>query len=198
MPEAQRESLVGGSLRTRMSAWLLIGGVVLFHAINNWIWLTANLTWTGWDKARHLTQSLAYAEMLRSISLQSLFEATISDPIRPPLFGVSASILYGLFGRSDDVAVMVQILYMVVALAATYSIGNRWGGRKVGLVAAVVVSLFPMFYAMSRYFYIEFALMSMVTLAVSLALAADGFRRKGMSLLFGLSLGLGKIGRAHV
>lgn len=181
------------ALLPRLAPWLLIGGAVLFHAINNWIWLAANVTWTGWDKARHLTQSLAYAEIFRSLSLQSLFEATVSDPIRPPLFGASASILYALFGRSDDVAVMVHILYMVVALAATYSIGNRWGGRRVGLVAVALVSLFPMFYAMSRYFYIEFALMAMVVLAVSLALATDGFRRKGLSLLFGLSLGLGML-----
>ncbi len=195
MSETRRDNLTRQekSLLHRLAPWLLIGGVILFHAINNWIWLAANVTWTGWDKARHLTQSLAYAEILSPLSLQSLFEATVSDPIRPPLFGASVSILYALFGRSDDVAVMVHILYMAVALAATYNIGNRWGGRKVGLAAAALVSLFPMFYAMSRYFYIEFALMAMVALAVSLALATDGFRRKGLSLLFGLSLGLGML-----
>lgn len=195
MSETQKDDLTyeGESLLPRLAPWLLIGGVVVFHAINNWIWLAANVTWTGWDKARHLTQSLAYAEMLRSLSLQSLFEITIADPIRPPLFGASASILYALFGRSEDVAVMVQILYMVVALAATYSIGHRWGGRRVGLVAVALVSLFPMFYAMSRYFYIEFALMAMVALSVALLLATDGFRRKGLSLLFGVSLGLGML-----
>lgn len=191
--EAIESSGQRDALLLRLAPWLLIGGVVVFHAINNWIWLTANVTWTGWDKARHLTQSLAYAEILRSFSLQSLFEVTIADPIRPPLFGASASILYALFGRSEDVAVMVQILYMVAALAATYAIGHRWGGRKVGLVAVALLSLFPMFYAMSRYFYIEFALMAMVALSVALLLATEGFRRKGLSLLFGASLGLGML-----
>jgi len=175
----------------RLAPWLLIGGLVLFHAINNWVWLEENVTWAGWDKPRHLAHSLNYAQMLSPISIQSLFDVMVSDPIRPPLFPASASTMYALFGRTADVATMINVLYMAIALAATYGIGQRWNGRRLGLISVVLLALFPMFYVMSRHFYLEFAMMAMVALTVFLLLATEGFQRRGTSLLFGLSLGLG-------
>ncbi len=183
----------------RLAPWLLIGGLVLFHAANNWIWLSENETSTGWDKPRHLARSLSFAQMLSPPSTQSLFQVMISDPVRPPFFPASASIMYWLFGKSADVATMINVVYMAIALAATYGIGRRWGksaypgtsGIRLGLVSVLLLAIFPMFFAMSRYFYLEFAVTAMVTLTVYLLLETEGFQRRGMSLLFGLALGLG-------
>ena len=175
----------------RLTPWLLVGGLVLFHAVNNWIWLVDNVTSTGWDKPRHLARSLNYTQMLSPVTIRSLFGVMIGDPVRPPLFPTSAAIMYKLFGTSADVATMVNVLYMAILLAAAYGIGRRWGGRPLGMVSAALLAFFPMFYSMSRYFYLEFALAAMVTLTVYLLLATDGFQRRGMSLLFGLGLGLG-------
>jgi 4-amino-4-deoxy-L-arabinose transferase-like glycosyltransferase len=175
----------------RPSPWLIVGGLVLFHALNNWIWLVKNVTWTGWDKARHLAWSLAYFHQLGQFSLQSLFAVMVSDPIRPPLFAASASIMYALFGRTADVATMVNVVYMAIALSATYGMGRRWGGPRLGWAATALLAFFPMFYAMSRYFYLEFALTAMVTLTVYLLLTTEDFRKRNVSLAFGLSLGLG-------
>jgi 4-amino-4-deoxy-L-arabinose transferase-like glycosyltransferase len=214
----------------RLAPWLLIGGLVLFHAANNWVWLVDNVTWTGWDKARHLTQSLNYAQMLSPITLRSVFDVMVADPIRPPLVPASAAIVYWLFGRTADNATMINVLYMAIALAATYGLGRRWGssaappqagfhrsdgseesiaalqdggkrlsaeceatGRRLGLVSVALLAAFPMFYAMSRYFYLEFALTAMVALTIYLLLTTEGFRKRGASLLFGLSWGLGML-----
>jgi 4-amino-4-deoxy-L-arabinose transferase-like glycosyltransferase len=178
-------------LISRLGPWLLVGGLLLFHAVNNLLWLAENVTSTGWDKPRHLAQSLSYTQTLSSPTVRSLFSVMTADPIRPPLFPASAAPMYWLFGRSADVAVMVNIVYMAIALAATYGLGRRWSGRRQGIVSVVLLATFPMFYSMSRYFYLEFALTAMVALTVYLLLAADGFRRPWVSLLFGLCLGLG-------
>ena len=175
----------------RLAPWLLIAGLLLFHAINNWIWLTENVTLTGWDRPRHLAHSLNYARMLSPLSIQSLFDVMVSDPVRPPLFPASATPMYRLFGWTSDIATMVNVVYMAILLVATFGIGKRWGGRGLGMVSVVLLALFPMFYAMSRHFYLEFALTAMVALSVWLLLATDGFQRRGASLFFGLSLGLG-------
>ncbi|MFN2291104.1 MAG: ArnT family glycosyltransferase [Anaerolineae bacterium] len=183
------------SRRVRLATLLAIGSVLLFHTLNNWRWLAVNVTSTGWDKPRHLARSLNYARMLEPVTIQSLFGVMISDPVRPPLFPASATIAYRLFGWNADVATMINILYMAIALAATYGLGRHWGsatkGHRLGLVSVLVLGSFPMFYAMSRYFYLEFALMAMVTLTLFLLLATEGFQRRGLSILFGLSLGLG-------
>jgi 4-amino-4-deoxy-L-arabinose transferase-like glycosyltransferase len=149
------------------------------------------VTLTGWDRPRHLAHSLNYARMLSPLTLRSLFDVMVSDSVRPPLFPASATIMYRLFGWSSDVATMVNVIYMAILLAATYGMGKRWGGRWLGLVSVALLACFPMFYAMSRHFYLEFALTAMVALTVYLLLATDGFRRQGVSVLFGLSLGLG-------
>lgn len=179
------------SRRARLAPWLLIGAIVLFHAVHNWLWLTENVTSTGWDKPRHLARSLYLAQILNPITIRSLFTAVVSDPVRPPVFPISGAVMYQLFGPSDDAAVMVNIGYMVIVLAATYGIGRRWGGRRLGLVSVALLAILPMFYAMSRYFYVEFALGAMVALTIYLMLTTEGFQRRGASLLFGLSLGLG-------
>jgi 4-amino-4-deoxy-L-arabinose transferase-like glycosyltransferase len=176
---------------TRLAPCLLVGGLVVFHAANNWMWLVENVTITGWDKAGHLMRSLNYTRLLSPVSIESLFQVVISDPVRPPLFPVSAGPMWVLFGTSSDAATMINVLYMAIVLGATYGLGQRWGGRRLGLLSVALLGSFPMFYAMSRYFYLEFALAAMVTLTAYLLLATEGFRRRGMSLLFGLSLGLG-------
>ena len=124
----------------RLAPWLLIGGLVLFHAANNWIWLTENVTSTGWDKPRHLARSLNDAEILRPITIKTLFSVMVSDPVRTPLYPASAGIMYWLFGKSDDVATMVNVIYMAIALAAVYGIGHRWAGRRLGLVSAALLA----------------------------------------------------------
>jgi hypothetical protein len=51
----------------------------------------------------------------------------------------------------------------------------------------------PLLYAMSRSFYIEFALAALVALSLYLLLASKGFQQRGAALGFGLALGLGML-----
>jgi 4-amino-4-deoxy-L-arabinose transferase-like glycosyltransferase len=165
--------------------------LVLFHAVNNWRWLTANVTVLGWDVPSHLGTSFIYNDMLRPLNLRTLFSAVVWHPNRPPLFFLSAIPLYRLAGVSADVGTMVNVLYLAVLFGSVYSIGRRLGGRSVGLLAAFVVATLPMIYAISRFFYLELALTAMVTLSIYLLLASEGFENRLASLLFGLSFGLG-------
>jgi len=87
-----------------------LAALVVFHAANNWRWLTTKTS--------------------------------------PCLAGTCP-----LFGVSVDVGTMVNVLYLALLIGSVYGIGQRLGGRRVGLLAAFVVATFPMTYAISRYFY---------------------------------------------
>ncbi|MGD2206199.1 MAG: glycosyltransferase family 39 protein, partial [Anaerolineae bacterium] len=174
-----------GGLLTRLAPWVLILGLVAFHAVNNWIWLTKNVVIPGWDRPAHLGRSLAYYGALTPLSWQGLFEATVKDPIRPPLFFASATPLYWTFGTSIDVAIMVNIAFWLVLLASIYGLGAFIGGRQLGIWGAVLTALVPLLYAMSRSFYIEFALAALVALSLYLLLASKGFQQRGAALGFG-------------
>jgi 4-amino-4-deoxy-L-arabinose transferase-like glycosyltransferase len=176
---------------TRLGPALLIAALVAWHAAYNWYWLSSNVVLTGWDKARHLAQSVTYNSLLKPLTPQTFFGAFISDSVRPPFAPMAAVPLYRLFGTSSDVAVMLNVLYLAVTLIATYRVGVLLRGRRLGLLSLVLLALFPMFYAMSRYFYLEFPLTALVAVTMWLLLASAGFQKRGRSLLFGLCLGLG-------
>jgi 4-amino-4-deoxy-L-arabinose transferase-like glycosyltransferase len=183
-------------VRPTLARWapaLLIAGLFLFHAVNNWIWLSKNLMTRGWDRIGSLVNSLYYHETLSEFSLQALFNASIQDAYRPPLFGLSMAAMYKIFGVSADVAVMVNMLYWLVMLGAGYGIGARLGGRRLGILSTVLVALIPLMFAMSRYAYFEFSLAALTLLSIYLLLASERFEKRGASMLLGLSLGLGAL-----
>ena len=172
---------------------VLLASLVAFQALNNWAWLSTNLTILGSDPRRHLMTTFTYSDMLNPLNLRNLFDTVTVDEYRPPLFHLSGVALIWLFGSSTDVATMVNALYMAVLLGATYATGRKIFGSNVGLLSSFVLSTFPMIYAMSRYFYIDFALASVVALNLMLLLHTEDFERKGYTLLYGLSLGLGML-----
>jgi 4-amino-4-deoxy-L-arabinose transferase-like glycosyltransferase len=172
---------------------LLVLGLSLFYGISNWIWLSKNVMTRGWDRIGSLVNSLYYHQTLSTINLQSLFHAAVQDEFRPPLFGLSMATMYKLFGVSPDVAVMANVVYMLVLLAASYGMGSKLGGRRLGMTSAVLVGLIPLVFAMSRYSYIEFSLAALTALSIWLLLASERFEKRGVSVLLGLSLGLGAL-----
>ena len=175
----------------RIATLGVLVALVVFHAVNNWLWLQTNVTILGWDVPSHLGTSFIYDTILRPLSPKTLFTAVTWHPNRPPLYFLSAVPLYRLFGLSSDVGTMVNVVYLTVLFGSVYGIGRRLGGRRVGLLAAFVVATLPMVYALSRYFYLELALTAIVALSVYLLLASDGFESRATSLLFGLCFGLG-------
>jgi 4-amino-4-deoxy-L-arabinose transferase-like glycosyltransferase len=170
---------------------VLLSLLILFQLVVNWAWLSTNVTVIGWDRPRHLIESLVYNDIFKQIDLGSLFEGWTHSGYYPPLFHFSMVAFYKLFGISMDVAAMVNTAYLVVLLISAYGIGREIGGKGVGLLSAFVASTMPMVFAMSRYTYIEFSLTAMVALGIWLLLLSQEFAHKRYSLLFGLSLGLG-------
>jgi 4-amino-4-deoxy-L-arabinose transferase-like glycosyltransferase len=59
-----------------------------------------------------------------------------------------------------------------------------------GALAATLLGLFPMIFAMSRYLYLDFALTALVALSIAMLLASARFDRRWPALGFGLALGL--------
>jgi len=171
---------------------VLLGLLVAAQLAVNWAWLSTNVVLLGWDRPRHLIESLVYNDILNQLTLRSLFEAWTHSGYYPPLFHWAMVSFYRLFGVSMDAAAAVNMVFLVALLVAAYGIGRKIGGsRRVGLLSAFVASTFPMIFGMSRYTYIEFALTAMVALSMWLLLLSGGFRQKSYSLLFGLSVGLG-------
>lgn len=181
---------VKGLLRSRWQV-LLLGLLIAAQVAVNWTWLRTNVVIVGWDRPRHLIESLVYNDLLQQVTLRSTFEAWTHSGYYPPLFHWAMVAFYKVFGISMDVAASVNSLFLVVLLLSAYGIGRHVAGKGVGLLCAFVTSTLPMIFGMSRYTYIEFSLTAMVALSFWLLLSSQGFSHRAYSLLFGLTVGLG-------
>ena len=191
-----REKGMGTHLGTwlqRHRDWLVLALLWLFHAVNNSFWRSINVTILGSDRAAHLLQSLAYYQALKPLSLDSFLRIITYYTFYPPLFHLTIAFFCDLFGVSADVAAMANVVYMAILLWAIYGIGKRMFSAKVGLLTAFLVSMLPIVFCLSRYTYVEYALLSMVALSIYLLIRTDDFQNRTYSVLFGLSFGLGML-----
>ena len=180
--------------RTQVVVLALLFLLIAFHLLNNQLWLATNEVVYGFDRMTHQVASLQYHDILRQgVNVRTLFTALTISNYYPPLVHLTAVAFCELFGVSMDVAAMSNSIYLVLFLLAVYGLGERLAGSWVGLLSALIVSTFPIVFSMSRYLYVDFALTSMVALNICLLLRSDRFARKGYTLLYGLSLGLGML-----
>ena len=169
--------------------------LVIFHLVVNWLYISTNVTILGVDVPAHLGSTLVYNRILKQVDLKTLFKALTWSWNRPPLPFLTAVLLYRLFGISTDSALMSNSLYVIVLLLSVYGIGRRVYDRPVGLLAAFLVSTYPILFNLSRTFYPDFALTALVALSIYFLIGVDRFHNRKYSLLLGLTLGLGMLSK---
>lgn len=169
--------------------------LLLFHAVNNYVWLKRDTCPPYWDMAGHLLTSLRYLGILsgHNGNIVNAIRDFLNVSPYPPLFHVSAIPLYVLFGTSEDIAVMSNILFLGILIFSTYGIGKHLHEAHTGLLSAFSVSMYPIVFGLSRHYLIDVALMAMVSLAIYFLLLSDRFRSRGYSLALGIVLGLGML-----
>ena len=162
------------------------------QAVGSWLWLKAQGNPVmGWDPVGHLWRTIVYRDVLTQVSPVTLFQALTTDSFRPPLFHLCTVLMYRLFGTYADVAVLTTLPFLLLLLLAVYGIGDRISSPATGVLAAFLVSVFPLIFALTRAFYVDLALTALVTASIFLLLCVKEFRARAPSLLLGLCLGLG-------
>ena len=173
--------------------YILLTILLLFHATNNYIWLKKDTLPPGWDQAAHLILSLEYFHALTTPSLDVIPRLFSVSNYYPPLFHISASPFYLLFGTSDDIACMSAIIFLGILIFSTYGIGKRIYNRNTGLLSAFLVSMYPIIFGETREYLIDIPVVAMVALSIYVLLLSNNFKNKRYSILFGITLGLGML-----
>ena len=190
--------------------YVILALLSLFHIGSNYIWLKMDTLPPAWDQSYHLLASLAYFDILSHPFVwvdvlklylgvqENLPQTTMTllsgaDRYYPPLVRVLTIPFYAVFGRSVDTAVMVNSVFWVILIFSTYGIGQRICSKNTGLLAAFLVSMYPITFGMSRQYFLDFALMAVVSLGVYSLLLTNSFTNKRNSVLFGIVFGLGML-----
>ncbi len=170
--------------------WLALGLVVTANLFGGLAWLQQNTIFVGHDASKYLQASLEFTQFL-NFSPQALFRAFTYDPYRPPALFIIVQPFLALFGLSSDSAQLANLFLLGAVVILTYLLGAQVATPRVGLVAAGLVGLWPILFAMSRLFYTEMLLTTLVTLNLLALYRARGFTRRGWTLVWGVSLGAG-------
>jgi hypothetical protein len=183
----QRES----SVRRHLPV-IILSALILFHIVSHLVWLALDERQVNWDPGYHLKNSLAAWEVITSPTtdmLQRLSKATHN--VEPPLIYVLTAVPYALLGFSADTATYINIVFLCILIVATYGIGKNLYDQSTGLVAACLVSCYPLVAGYVRIYYLDIGLATVVTVSILLLLKTRHFTNRRASLLFGLTLAAG-------
>jgi hypothetical protein len=165
----------------------------LFLVGGNLLWLSLDQRPASWDAAVHLNLTWNYFQIIKHFSADTLKQIIAVSGYYPPLFHLTAVPLFGMMGASLHAGLLVNIIYLLVLVWATFGIGKILYNELTGLLAAMIVGMYPFLIFMSRTYVVDLALASSVTLGFYLYLKSENFTKPWPSLLFGLVTGLGML-----
>lgn len=162
---------------------------------------SANLLWIFRDQGlepypdnyMYRIRLLSFVDKLDTATWSQLWSSLgeLSVLGRPPLYQLLSVPFIYLFGRSEDTAVVVNILFLAMLIVSTYHVGRLVKNGKAGLLAALVVSSFPPIINISHWHLPHAALPACVALSLWLLLEIITKRSIKTAWAFGASLAFG-------
>jgi len=207
--EARTGKKVPGRVLSHLpAAW--IEGVILLGALSLFtLALAPSLRETGtppaWDQSVHLRDSLVYEQILREPAvlsfdtLRAILRGSEDYPLLtpsgyyPPLVPGVTALLYRVAGRSYEVAMATNVLFLALLLAGTWGLGNRILGRPAGILASLLLLTAPGIRLNAGEYMLDLPLAAMVVASVWTLLGTEGFSRRGRSVAFGALCGAGML-----
>lgn len=172
-----------------VAAALVLGGLhVLWLARFRWGYVT------DWDEAGYATISLRYLDGLTG-GPADLVHALRAGGAQPPVVTGSAVPLMLVFGRSVDVAQVVDALYAVALVIATYGVARHLVAPAWATLAAACVGTMPIVSDYARLFHFAVPAAALLTGTLWALLCSNGLRRRAWVLAAAVLLALALLAR---
>ena len=165
--------------------------IILWIFGGNLIWMVLDIRPPSYDQGLHLFRTFNYWEAMSSGSEDWWQDILNVEPFYPPFYHLSLIPLSLIFGFTLDTGVIGNSFYMVIMALSIYGIGKILYTRNAGLIAAFLVSCYPIIVSMSREYIISVMLTAMTTLAYYLFLKSENFENKKYSILFSFIYAVG-------
>jgi len=184
-------------ITTNYAHVILLIFLALFHFISNYYFLknTTYILPYHCDEIFHLNTTLKLYHSLFSDFSLSDFALYLKDSQYqwPPFFPLFSALLNLILGSSETNSFFFTNSFLFIFIIfPTYAIGTQLTERSdTGLLAAFLVSMFPMTFGLSRFFLLEFTLIAIVTLCLYLILSHTLLKNFKKSILLGILLGIG-------
>lgn len=190
MRARQQAQPSGNHLRHRIAAGRLDGPLAAMLVL-----VAAALFLWPLNGAGHDYDEGVYWQSLRAMaSGHALYTSVFSS--QPPFFLLSVYPFYLLFGQSLAAARFGIAVFAIVGVIAMYWLGRELGGNWVGLAAAALLTIDPLYLHQARTLQAEGPAVALEILCVALAVAAmrrTGRTRMLLALASGFALALGTL-----
>lgn len=183
----------GASARSGWKEVAVLGLIIVMFSILNVNWILRDQGVLLWDGSFYLSKLLLFLDELGPDTFKS-FEASmrqLSLGGRPPLYQIVTIPFIFLFGRSEDAALSINVIFIVILLISVYNIGILSKNRKAGLLAVFIVVCYPPVIHLSRMYVPYFAVVSLGALSVWLLIVLLERPSVRISLYLTASLALG-------
>lgn len=158
--------------------------IILWIFGGNLIWVLLDIRPPSYDQGLHLFRTFNYWDAMSSGSEDWWQDVLNVEPFYPPFYHLSLVPLSLIFGFTLDTGVIGNSFYMVIMALSIYGIGTILYTRKAGIIAAFLVTSYPVIVSMSREYIISVMLTAMTTFAYYLFLKSEKFENKKYSILF--------------
>ena len=171
---------------------VLLGVLALHGAVNLVLFKAVELP-PFYDGANHFNISADIKDHLDRFSPAYSWFNELYDisTYYPPCYHVLAALCMKVAGFTLDSARLPNLLFLAILAFSVFLLGERLFDTRTGLLAGILVSLFPAVHGLTREIYIDLALLAWAACAVYLLVVSDRFQKRGWSFLFGLVCGFG-------
>jgi 4-amino-4-deoxy-L-arabinose transferase-like glycosyltransferase len=173
---------------------IALTGIILFFVSANIFWFSSDLAPPMWDQSHYLLTSEHLYHTLTDQGILPFFDAyTNALGTKAPLITVLPIPLFHLFGDTYSSALYVNLLFLVVCSVYLYKLTSILSNKKSALLSVFILNSFPLAFAMSREFLVEYGLMTFVVAWMYHTLQLDANNRRADAYSLGLVLGLGML-----
>jgi len=160
----------------------------------NFIWFKMDQVPPRWDQAYYLRESLILYDKLTNEGVLSFYNA-FTDEIKEkaPLISVAPIPFYLLFGKKYISALAVNLLFIILGSYYFYKLGALMSKKRDALLGVFILNLFPLIFGLSREFWVENGLMTLVIIWLYYFFKSNCFESRKYSLVLGILTGLGML-----
>jgi hypothetical protein len=189
--------------------FIILSCILLFHFINNFIWLNKDNFIIAIDANWHIIETVKFHLALKKILLfQAPFFSKTGQLIHtfrywptmnwPPLVYFLSALMNPHEIHLFSLRMYINFIFFVLLILSIYFLGKKCFNRRAGLIAAFLISFYPAVGAYSRQFGLDFPLLAFISVCLCLLVYSENFSKRGYSLLFGLSLGMGTLVKLQI
>lgn len=188
--------------KIKITTFVLLFSLIVFHFLNNYIWIKNDSFSFHKDVISHLNNQLTifydsktilYSNITIINKLKGIIELlNKTTPLYwSPFFYFNNLIINLLFGHTLlTTRLLPNMVYFIILILSTFYLGKRYKNEETGLLAAFLVSFFSGIFGSSRMFGLDFPLTAMVSFSLCMLISTDKFIKNINSLILGVIMGL--------